>query len=78
MHFVWDLILKPHLRVPGYAQGKFSEECFLVGAGLLVPWLSLKSQWIFLRFTCVIQLTSMHFESANPLKYQLPLCLEYS
>lgn len=43
MHFVWDLILKPHLRVPGYAQGKFSEECFLVGAGLLVPWLSLKA-----------------------------------
>lgn len=44
MHFVWDLILKPHLRVPGYAQGKFSEDdCLLVGAGLLVPWLSLKA-----------------------------------
>lgn len=29
MPFVWDLILKPQMRVPGYAQGKLVEDVYL-------------------------------------------------
>lgn len=30
MLFVWDLILKTHLRVPGYAQGKLVDDDYLL------------------------------------------------
>jgi hypothetical protein len=30
MPSVWDLILKTHLRVPGYVQGKLAEDYYLL------------------------------------------------